>query len=427
MLRGNPQRGAVLHQPDIVDVRHLRAAHTLIDPADDIAEQTLAIVVEFVADFVFGPVRPFGDRNGQQVVEPRDMAQPLLQFEDIFTVVVDRVEGGRGRAGHPGGVGPGAQMADLLRHHLAHQIGRGPHPLADLRASREPVAQPDADIPRLIGFQPASVLHVALAEHCASLHRSVDLVAGAIEEAGVDEDDPVLHRVDAGRQIGAGAAFLVHHPDLHRVPRQAEQIFHRIEQIIGETALLGPVHLGFDDIDRTAAAVAEAGLAGDIQRADRSGDDRIHQPLGDVVTRKTHRGAGHQMADIAHEHQAAPRQGEGLPLRIGVAAIPGELAGHRLAALGEAFFQIAAEHAEPVAIAQQLVLGIHRSHRIFQIGDGGERGFEQHVTDPGPVLPPNRAVGIELDLDVEAVVAEQQRVLAPTDELARVGQRNAFV
>ena len=51
-----------------------------------------------------------------------------------------RVERRGGRARYPGGVGPGPGVADLLDHHLAHQVGRGPHPLADLGAAGEPWA-----------------------------------------------------------------------------------------------------------------------------------------------------------------------------------------------------------------------------------------------------------------------------------------------
>ncbi len=49
VLRGDAQRRAVLHQADIVDVGHLRAADALVDPAHDIAEDALGIVVELAA------------------------------------------------------------------------------------------------------------------------------------------------------------------------------------------------------------------------------------------------------------------------------------------------------------------------------------------------------------------------------------------
>jgi hypothetical protein len=80
----------------------------------------------------------------------------------------------------------------------------------------------------------------------------------------------------------AGAAFLVHHAHLDRVARQPEQVFHRIEQIVGEGAFLRPVHLGLDDIDAAGAAVARR-LAQPLARscsADRAGDTASMMPSG---------------------------------------------------------------------------------------------------------------------------------------------------
>ena len=44
------ERRAVLHQADIVDVGHLRAADALVDPAHDVAENPLGVVVELLLD-----------------------------------------------------------------------------------------------------------------------------------------------------------------------------------------------------------------------------------------------------------------------------------------------------------------------------------------------------------------------------------------
>src|SRR6185436_9658952 len=46
VLRRDAQRRAVLHEPDVVDVGDLRAADTLLDPAHDIAQDSLRVVVE---------------------------------------------------------------------------------------------------------------------------------------------------------------------------------------------------------------------------------------------------------------------------------------------------------------------------------------------------------------------------------------------
>jgi hypothetical protein len=144
VLAGNAQRGAVFHQADVVDVGHLGAADALIDPAHDIAQQPLRVVVEFLAHFVFRPVRARRQRHGQQRVQPGRflLRHVLLDGEDIDLVIVRGVQRrGRGR-GHPGGVGAGLRMADLLVQHVAHHVRRGPHALADLRLAGRPQARP---------------------------------------------------------------------------------------------------------------------------------------------------------------------------------------------------------------------------------------------------------------------------------------------
>jgi hypothetical protein len=45
----------------------------------------------------------------------------------------------------------------------------------------------------------------------------------------------------------------------------------------------------------------------------------------------------------------------------------------------EGLGQRALQDAQPVAVAQHLVLGIHRGDRVFQVEDGGQRRFQHHV------------------------------------------------
>src|SRR5262245_21894932 len=52
VLARNAQRRAVLHQPDIVDVRHLGAADALVDPAHHVAQNSLRVVVELLRDLL---------------------------------------------------------------------------------------------------------------------------------------------------------------------------------------------------------------------------------------------------------------------------------------------------------------------------------------------------------------------------------------
>jgi hypothetical protein len=116
-----------------------------------------------------------------------DGFQLALHRGHVHLVVVQRVQRGGGGAGHPGGVGAGLRVADLLLEHRGHQVGHGPHALADLRLAAQPALQPDQHVAALVGLDPGAALHVALADHRPGLHGGVHLVAGAVQEAGVDE------------------------------------------------------------------------------------------------------------------------------------------------------------------------------------------------------------------------------------------------
>ena len=88
------------------------------------------------------------------------------------------------------------------------------------------------------------------------------------------------------------------------------------------------------------------------------------------------------------------------------------------AALVERLLEIAAHQPEPVGIGRDLVLGIDRGDRILEIDDRRQRRFEQDVGDPRRIVAADRMVAVDHDLDVQAVVAEQQRV-------RRAGRRTA--
>jgi hypothetical protein len=50
----NAQGGAIFHEPRVRDVRHLGTADALVDPAHHIAEDALAVVVQFTLDLFGG-------------------------------------------------------------------------------------------------------------------------------------------------------------------------------------------------------------------------------------------------------------------------------------------------------------------------------------------------------------------------------------
>ena len=179
---------------------------------------------------------------------------------DVDLVVVQRVQRRGGRRGDPGGVGAGLRMADLRLQHVRHQVGHRPHALADLRAARQAAGEADVDVAVLVGLDPGRGLHVALADHRAGFHRGVDLVAGAVEEAGVDEDDAVLRGADALLEVERGAPLLVHDAHLERVARAGRaRPRSRPNSSSANADLLRPVHLRLDDVDGAGAAVAHGG------------------------------------------------------------------------------------------------------------------------------------------------------------------------
>src|SRR5439155_17116351 len=97
----------------------------------------------------------------------------------------------RGRARYPGCGCTALRMADLLFDHVGHAIGRGPHALADLRFAGKARGEADPHVAVLISLDPGSRLHLAFADHRAGAHRGMHLIASAVEETGVDEDDPM--------------------------------------------------------------------------------------------------------------------------------------------------------------------------------------------------------------------------------------------
>gem|GEM_PF-6562411 len=153
--------------------------------------------------------------------------------------------------------------------------------------------------------------------------------------------------------------------------------------------------------------------------------DFLHAAVGGGVE---HGWVGHQVAYVAHEHQRAAVQAH-LILAIGrgVDAVRVQSARQRLAALLEALGQRAFQDAEPVAVGQHLVLGVHGGDRVFQVQDGGQRGFQHQVADAGGVARANRCAVIDADVEVVAVPTQQHggrrcRLTLVADELGRVLQ-----
>ena len=80
-----------------------------------------------------------------------------------------------------------------------------------------------------------------------------------------------------------------------------------------------------------------------------------------------------------------------------------------VAPLGQGGDEVAAHQAEPAAVDRDLVGRIHGGDGILHVHDGREGGFQHHVGDAGGVGATDRARPVDDDLDVQAVVAQQQR------------------
>src|SRR5690554_494424 len=429
-LAGDTQGGAVFHQADIIDVRYLGAANALIDPAYNVTQDALDVVVDLVLLLLGTPVGVLSQRNGQDVVHRGEgaLGQFLLTLEHVDLVVVQGVQRGSSGGGYPGGVGTGHRVADLLLQHGGHQVRHGPHALADLGAAGQAEVQTVVDVPVLVGSNPLLGLHGSLAYHGAGLHGGMDLVTGTVEEAGVDEHHALAGRFDAGLEVDGGATLLVHDAHLQGVAGQAQQVFHPVEQLIGEGHFLGAVHLRLDDVHRAGAAVPAAGVALEVVDGNQAGDDTVHDAFGHFVAVLVEDGiVGHQVADVAHEQHGTAVQAQLAAVGGGVGAVRVHGPGEGAATLAHGFGQVALHQAQPVAVGQYLVVGVDGGNRVFTVHDGGQGGFHQHVLDPGGVGLADRAAAIDLDLEVQTVVPQQNGaglsgITLVADELLRLGQ-----
>ena len=107
-----------------------------------------------------------------------------------------------GRGGHPRGIGAGLRMCDLGFEHVRHEIGHGPHALADLRAAAQAAGKADIHVLAFIGVQPHGLLEFSLLRGTAAASiEGMNLIAGAVEEAGVDGENATRCRAAQASRI----------------------------------------------------------------------------------------------------------------------------------------------------------------------------------------------------------------------------------
>jgi hypothetical protein len=237
----------------------------------------------------------------------------------------------------------------------------------------------------------------------------VDLVAGAVEEAGVDEDQPLARRADAFLEVQRGAPLLVHDADLEGIARQVEDVLDACEQLGGERDFVRTVLFRLDDVYAAVAAVAQRADAFQVMQGAMAGDQAVEQALEHLVAVLVqHRVGGHQVADVAHQHQAAAGDLEIAALGRQITTIRVEGSGQSLAALLEAAGEIAFHQPQPVAIDADLVLGVDCGDRVLTVHDGAERGLQIDVADAGGVQFADGVVGVETYLEMQAMVQKKQ-------------------
>ena len=302
-------------------------------------------------------------------------------------------------------------MGDLFVQHRGHQIGHRPHPLADLGLAGQPAFQPDIDVQVLVGRDPGLALDEVLPAEGTGFHAGMNLVPRPVQEARVDEGHPPLRRADTFLEVDGGPPFLVHDPQLHRVRGQAQQALYPCHHGIGKGHFLGPVHLGFDHIDRPFDRIPHPFGLLQIMQCDGHRHHRVHQAFGDFgAVGQEDRGVGHQMAHVADPHQRAALQGEGAAVRVKVFAVGVQVAFDRPTGLLESFGQGPFHQAQPVAIGADLVLGIDAGDGILAIHDRGQGAFQLHVGQQGLIPRPDEMRPVKDQFDVQAVVPQEDRI-----------------
>ncbi len=156
--------------------------------------------------------------------------------------------------------------------------------------------------------------------------------------------------------------------------------------------------------------------------------DRVEDALGDLVAVGVQdRVGGHQVPDVAHEQQRPAVQHQLGAVESGVDAVGVHGAGEGLAVLGDLLGEIAAHEAQPVAVPEDLVLGVDGGDGVLEVHDGGDGRFDQHVLHPGGVGAADGTLRVDLQLEVQTVVAEQdpgrsRRLAGVADEQGGIGE-----
>src|SRR5690606_25118718 len=164
----------------------------------------------------------------------------------------------------------------------------------------------------------------------------------------------------------------------------------------------------FDDIHTAGTAVGAGGIAFQVVQGNQAGEQAIHDAFGQLVALFVqNRRVGHQVANVAHKQQRAAVQGYSVTIDAGVFTVRVHGAGEGLVTLGYALGQVALHQAQPVAVDQGLVVCVNCGNGVFTVDNGGDGRFQDDVFYTSGIGLADRAVGVNLDFNVQAVVFQQ--------------------
>mmetsp|Transcript_76407 Transcript_76407/g.247344 ORF Transcript_76407/g.247344 Transcript_76407/m.247344 type:complete len:789 (-) Transcript_76407:563-2929(-) len=408
-LRGDPQGRPVLHEADVREVGHLRAADAEVNPPHDIPEDALRALAELLIDGL-RVERRLEQRRLQKLFHlcGRTHGELHLPRGHIHAVVVEAVKGGRSGRWHPSSAGSCHRFRDLRLQHGLHGVGFSPHALSDLCLALEAGMQADVDVRVLVRLDPRLLLHVCLTHHGACEHARVDLVARAIQKTSVDKEHPLGGSPDALPEVRTGPALLVHDAHLDGIPAEAEEFLRAAEDRGSQGDLPRPVHLRLDDVHRAHPTVHDAAGAAEVLQSGGGGHQAIHESFGHHSPIGCHDHVGkHVVADVAHKGHGTTRQRLRVALLVPKPNVLVRAADEGLAVLDERRLQSAAHDTANVAVDAGLVLGVNRGDRVLHVEDCGQGCLDSDILDATQCSPADRIVAIDLEHHVQAVVFQE--------------------
>ena len=94
----------------------------------------------------------------------------------------------------------------------------------------------------------------------------MNLVAGAIEESGVDEDNALGCAADALCEVHGRTPLLIHDAHFEGVTWQAKGVLNCGKQIDRHADFVGSVHLGFHNVHGACTGVAAFASASKVMK-----------------------------------------------------------------------------------------------------------------------------------------------------------------